>query len=308
VRFYFNDVIASEAKQSIARQTKKLDCFVASAPRNDGEIRVPRRCAHWAFVERGPTQVPLFSSKNRLFRDLPATRLPAAPHWRSRSRPYNFSQLGVPLAVVRMAIFTSRTAFLLVLAVLCLDGRAAHAQAGPMTYWLPGGLFGFGGDPAGGQSSNTYGNFPSFDGSGVGGGSFSRTNFPNGWFVGGEGGSTGLSMNGVSQAGAFGSSLNYQGVQFGYNFKNSDSLPVTVYAGFDTLKYNTGIGNLLAPFDNVSATAGYSAHAGVEFKPTSNVSLSLGFGYTQQQSGRLDSDINASSLPGSSTFAVGGPR
>jgi opacity protein-like surface antigen len=27
---------------------------------------------------------------------------------------------------------------------------------------------------------------------------------------------------------------------------------------------------------------GYGAHAGIEFKPTSNVSLSLGFGYTQQ--------------------------
>jgi opacity protein-like surface antigen len=206
-----------------------------------------------------------------------------------------------------MAIFASRLALVLVLAVLCLDGRAAHAQAGPMTYWIPSGLFGFGGNPAGGQGSNTYGNFPSFDGSGAGGGGFSRTNFPNGWFVGGEGGGIGLGMNGINQVGAFDSSLSYQGVQFGYNFKNEGSLPVTVYAGFDTLKYNTGIGNLLAPFDNVSATAGYSAHAGVEFKPTSNVSLSLGFGYTQQ-SGRLDSDINSSALPGVSAFAVGAPR
>jgi len=173
-----------------------------------------------------------------------------------------------------------------------------------VSYWIPGGLFGFGGNPAGGQSSNTYGNFPSFDGSGAGG--FSRFNLPNGWFVGGEGG-TGFGISGINQVGAFGSSFSSQGVQFGYNFKNEGSLPVTVYAGFDTLKYNTGIGNLLAPFDNVSATAGYSAHAGIEFKPTSNVSLSLGFGYTQQ-SGRLDSDINSSSLPGASQFAIGAPR
>jgi opacity protein-like surface antigen len=200
-----------------------------------------------------------------------------------------------------MAIFTSRSALVLVLAVLCLDGRTAHAQAGPVSYWIPGGLFGFGGNPAGGQSSNTYGNFPSFDGSGAAGGGFSRTNLPNGWFV------IGLGTNGINQVGAFDSSFSYQGVQFGYNFKNEGSLPVTVYAGFDTLKYNTGIGNLLAPFDNVSGTAGYSAHAGVEFKPTSNVSLSLGFGYTQQ-SGRLDSDINSSALPGVSAFAVGAPR
>jgi hypothetical protein len=30
------NVIASAAKQSIAPQARKLDCFVASAPRNDG--------------------------------------------------------------------------------------------------------------------------------------------------------------------------------------------------------------------------------------------------------------------------------
>src|SRR6266568_9656100 len=31
-------VIASEAKQSIAPRKGRMDCFVASAPRNDGEI------------------------------------------------------------------------------------------------------------------------------------------------------------------------------------------------------------------------------------------------------------------------------
>jgi hypothetical protein len=30
-------VIASEAKQSIPQQERKLDCFVANAPRNDGQ-------------------------------------------------------------------------------------------------------------------------------------------------------------------------------------------------------------------------------------------------------------------------------
>jgi opacity protein-like surface antigen len=52
---------------------------------------------------------------------------------------------------------------------------------------------------------------------------------------------------------------------------------------------------------------GYSAHAGVEFQPTPNVSLSLGFGYTQQ-SGRIDSDINSLLLPGASPFAASGRR
>jgi opacity protein-like surface antigen len=208
-----------------------------------------------------------------------------------------------------MSIFASRLGLALVLAVLCLGGRTAHAQAGPVPYWIPSWPVGFGGNLTVGQSSNTYGNFPGFDGSDARGGGFSymRYNFPNGWFVGGEGGGMGLSMNGINQDRAFGNirSLYYEGVRFGYNFQNA---PLTVYAGFDTLKYNTGIGGPFAPFDTTSGTLpGYSAHAGVEFQPAPNVSLSLGFGYTQQ-SGRIDSDINALSLPGASPFAVSGRR
>ena len=208
-----------------------------------------------------------------------------------------------------MSIFSSRLGLALVLAALCLGGRTAHAQAAPVNYWIPGWPIGFGGNLTVGQGSNTYGNFPSFDGSDARGGGFSymRYNFPNGWFVGGEGGGMGLSMNGINRDGAFGNlgSLYYQGVQFGYNFQNA---PLTVYAGFDTLKYNAGIGNPFAPFDTMSGTLpGYSAHAGVEFQPTPNVSLSLGFGYTQQ-SGRVDSDINSLLLPGASPFAASGRR
>jgi len=179
-----------------------------------------------------------------------------------------------------MSIFSTRLGLAVVLAALCLGGRTAHAQAAPVTYWIPGWPLGFGGNPIG-QSSNTYGNFPSFDARG----GDTRYNFPNGWFVGGEGGGMGLSMNGINQDGAFGNigSLYYQGVQYGYNFEIARGLPLTVYAGFDTLKYNTGFGAPIAPFDTMSGTLpGYGAHAGIEFKPTPNVSLSLGFGYTQQ--------------------------
>jgi len=200
-----------------------------------------------------------------------------------------------------MSMFAGRLGLALVLAALCLGGRTAHAQAAPVTYWIPSWPVGFGGNLTAGQSSNTYGNFPSFDGSGARGAGFSYTryNFP----VGGMG----LSMSGINQDGAFGNirSLYYEGVQFGYTFQNA---PLTVYAGFDTLKYNTGIGGPFAPFDSTSGTLpGYSAHAGVEFQPAPNVSLSLGFGYTQQ-SGRIDSDINALSLPGASPFAANGRR
>src|SRR3981189_3633632 len=175
------------------------------------------------------------------------------------------------LAVARMSIFSSRLGLAFVLTVLCLGGRTAPAQAAPVTYRIPSWPVGFGGNLTDGQSSNTYSNFPSFDGSGTRGGGFSymRYNFPNGWFVGSEGGGMGLSMNGINQNGAFGNiSLYYQGVQFGYKFTNG-GLPLTVYAGFDTLKYNAGIGGPFAPFDTVSGTLpGYSAHAGVEYRPT----------------------------------------
>jgi len=202
-----------------------------------------------------------------------------------------------------MSIFTVRSGFAFVVAALCLGGGPAHAQSAPVTYWTPGWL-GFGGNLNAGQGANSDGNFAGFGGSDAGGFSSTRNNFSNGWFVGNERGGMGLSMNGISQAGAFGS-LYSEGVQFGYNFKNA---PVTVYAGFDSLKYNSGMGSAFSPFDSASSTPGYSAHAGVEFKPTSNLSLSLGVGYTQQ-SGRIDSDTKSPSLSNASQFdLVGGRR
>jgi opacity protein-like surface antigen len=197
----------------------------------------------------------------------------------------------------------------LVWAALCLGGAAAHAQTAPLTYWTPGWPLGFSDDQTSGQGANTYGNFPSFDGSDARGGGFStmRYHFSNGWFVGSERGGIGLS--GIRQDTAFGNfgSLTTEGVQFGYSFKNS-GLPLTVYGGFDALKYKSGIGGAFAPFDSTSGTLpGYSAHAGVEFQPVPNLSLSLGVGYTEQ-SGRIDSDINSPLLPGASPFAFGARR
>jgi hypothetical protein len=194
----------------------------------------------------------------------------------------------------------------IVVAALCLGGRTAHAQAAPVSYWIPGWPLGFGGNSAG-QSSNTYGNFPSFDFSDARGGfSNMRYNFSNGWFVGSEGGGMGLGMNGINQGGAFASSLSYQGVQVGYNFQNVAGSPLRVFAGFDTLKYNTGLGSSLGAFDTVSTTLPvYNVHAGIEFQPASNLSLSLGVGFTQQ-TGRIDSGINSTMAPGFSPLAISG--
>ena len=189
-----------------------------------------------------------------------------------------------------MSIFASRSGLALVFVALCLGGRTAHAQAAPLPYWMPSWPIGFGGNSAVDESSNTYGNFPGFDGgdAGAGGASHMRHNFPNGWFVGAEGG--GIGLNGINQVGAFGNfrSLNYQGVQFGYNFQNA---PLTVYAGFDTLKYTAGNGGPFAAFDATSSTLpGYSAHVGAEFRPAPNLSLSF--------SASFQSVNNPSSLSG----------
>jgi hypothetical protein len=195
-----------------------------------------------------------------------------------------------------------RLGLLFAVAALCLGGRAADAQSATTTYWIPGWI-GFGGSLNAGQGANTQAGLAGLDGGGTGGSFATRYNFSNGWFLGNERGGAGLS--GLSQAGAFGS-LQTEGVQFSYTFKNTS---VSVFGGFDSLKYDPSIGAAALPFDSMSRSVpGYGAHAGVEFKPTSNLSLSLGFGYTQQ-SGRVDTDTPSPSLSNASQAdLVGGGR
>jgi opacity protein-like surface antigen len=185
-----------------------------------------------------------------------------------------------------------KLAFVIALAALCLDGRTAHAQAAPVQYWMPSSWFGFGG-------SSTYG----LDGSDA------QANRPDGWFIAGT--RNDLTLSGFNRAAAFGNfgSLSTEGMQFGYALKNT---PLSIYAGFDTLKYNTGPGagsSAFAAFDSRSPAApgAFSANAGIEYRPTSNLSLSLGVGVTQFQSqGLVDSDINSPLLPGQTPLAIGG--
>ncbi|UWU94833.1 hypothetical protein [Bradyrhizobium sp. CB1015] len=192
----------------------------------------------------------------------------------------------------------ARSCALAALAVLCLGGEAVHAQVAPLRYWIPGGPFGLGG--AAGLSSETFGNFAS---SNYGEADW-RTSAANGFFIGRERADFGL--NGFNQAGSFGnySALSYDSTQFGYQMKTAGGMPVTFFAGFDTLKYGNGIGSSLAPLTS-GAAPGYGGFAGVEFKPTSNLSLSFGVGYTQQDSGRMDSDIRSNMLPGESPALSG---
>ena len=205
----------------------------------------------------------------------------------------------------------SGLAVVLALAALCFAAPAVQAQSNPVPYWTVAWPSGFGSSFAAGQSANTYtslSGLASFDGNSVSaGGTFSsRFDLPNGWFVGSERG--GAALNGLSGMSWGNTSLlAYEGTQVGYNFKDLD-VPVSVYAGFGTLKYNNPIGSPFAGLDSSSANSaqGYSAHVGVELRPTSNLSVSFGAGFAQQP--QYDSGISALTSPAVSPLALSGRR
>jgi len=205
---------------------------------------------------------------------------------------------------VRMPGFAAKCG--VALAMLWLGAPAAHAQAAPISYWIPGGAFGFGGGAAEGASAESYGDFPSFDASGARGTGFALRSYsvPTSSLDGGFG------WNGIAGAGAFGNfgSLSHEGTQLGYNFKGAGGLPVTLFGGVDTLKYNPDVFNALtASGSNAGSIAGYSVNAGIAIQPTSNLSLSFSAGMTQPGE-RVDSDIRSNLLPGESPLFSGGRR
>jgi hypothetical protein len=185
------------------------------------------------------------------------------------------------------------------LAAPCLFAMPAHAQSNPVPYWTTAWPAGFGSGFTSNVTTNSFATF-NFDGSGVGVGSFSsRYDLPNGWFVGGERGTNAL--NGFSSAYGGLPSMSYDGSQVGYNFRDT-AVPMSLYAGFGTLKYNNAfVPSPLTGFDSQSANAatGYSAHVGVEFRPTSNLSLSVGASFSQQP------DPTAALIPGTSAYFNG---
>jgi hypothetical protein len=204
------------------------------------------------------------------------------------------------LVVAQMFVF--RLGFVVAVALFCVSGRA-HAQAvNPLTYWTPGWPLGLSSDSV----ATTYGNFPSFDTRDSRGFGATRYNFGNGFFVGNSRTEI-LGTSGIATNAAFGNfgSLYSEGSQFGYSFKGANGMPVSLSAGFETLKYDNGFGasSPFAAFDSQSGNLPvYNAHAGIEFRPTANTSLSLGFGY-QQNSGAVGSE-NALP-PGANPFTTG---
>jgi hypothetical protein len=205
------------------------------------------------------------------------------------------------LVVVLMS--ACRLGLVVVMAMLLVSGRAHAQAANPLTYWTPGWPLGFSGDSV----ADAYGNFPSFDTRDSRGFGASRYNFGNGFFVGNSR-TEFLGVSGIATNAAFGNfgSVYSEGSQFGYSFKGAGGMPVSLFAGFDTLKYNNGFGSgsPFAAFDSQSAgnLPVYNAHAGIEFRPTANTSLSFGMGY-MGNSGAVGSE-NALP-PGANPFTQG---
>lgn len=166
-------------------------------------------------------------------------------------------------------------------AVLYLMAPAAQAQVAPIRYWIPGGPFGFGGD----TTTQYWGSTPDEDGFRKGF-SFSSYNIPINSFTAGFG------------ASAFtgGSGLSSEGAQYAYSFKSIGDTPVTFFGGVSSLRTTPDVfTSLVTPGFERSSTLATSINAGVEFKPTSNISLSLSAGYVQP-SATFDTGIR-SQLP-----------
>ena len=86
--------------------------------------------------------------------------------------------------------------------------------------------------------------------------------------------------------------------------------PVTFYAGFDTLKYNPGIGSPFAAFGNAAGSLPVSSvNAGIEFQPTS-ISVCRSESATSSSPGERASTATSISpmLPGATPLAIGGRR
>lgn len=198
----------------------------------------------------------------------------------------------------------------IVFALSCIGATIApaavvHAQVAPLRYWIPFGAFGGWADAA---TAPAYGDFPSFNANADAG------EQPSGFAVRSysvpvSAISSGFAWSGFGGArgGNFGS-LSLDSSEFGYHFKGAGNLPVTLFGGVDTLKYNPDVFGTVTGFGSPAATAATGVHAGIEFKPSSNVSLSFSAGYTQQQSGLGDSDIRSTLLPGESPMFSGGRR
>jgi len=175
---------------------------------------------------------------------------------------------------------------LVLAAVLYLTVPAAQAQVAPIRYWIPGGPFGLGGE----TTTQYWGSAPDEDGfrKGFSFSSYSipANSFTNSFAWGGFG----------ANAFSGGSGLSSDGAQYAYSFKSLGDTPVTLFGSVSSLRTTPDVfTSLVTPGLERSSTLATSVNAGVEFKPTSNISLSLSAGFVQP-SATLDADVR-SQLP-----------
>jgi hypothetical protein len=175
-----------------------------------------------------------------------------------------------------------------------------------------------GGNLGGGQSWNSYGDFPMFggDGWGIGGFAAARYYLSSGLFVAPEAGGMALQVKGTNPDGAFSNirSMFYEGGQIGYSF-NTPAAHLNVYVGADAsqARYNVGVDSRTF-FESMGKTLdGWSAHTGIEFQPapTSAPNLLLGIDYRYAYwSGNINDDhvsgrLNLISATASWQFSAG---
>lgn len=171
----------------------------------------------------------------------------------------------------------------------------ACAQSAAVPYI--GGPFGF----AGTGETQYWGSAPDEDGFRKG---FSVTSFSAPVAALGSG----LAWSGIGSRGFGFSGLTADGATYGYSFKGIGDTPVTLFGGVSSLRANPDVfTSLVTPGFERTNTLATSINAGVEFKPTSNLSLSLSAGYVQP-SATTDTDLRSQFLSNQQPSFLGGRR
>lgn len=180
-----------------------------------------------------------------------------------------------------------RFAFLLVALGLA---SPATAQVAAVPYWM-GTPFGFHGSAAFGNADHQTTFYGTTDDDGFRKGfSFSTYSVPASAFA------SGFALSGLNAFGGAGLASN--GAQYGYSFKGIGDTPVTLFGGVNTLRTTPDVfTSLVTPgFERTNALA-TSVNAGIEFRPSSNVSLSFSANIVQP-SAPADGDLRSQLISG----------
>jgi hypothetical protein len=132
-----------------------------------------------------------------------------------------------------------------------------------------------GGNLGGGWSRNSYSDFPTFDGSGAGGGVYgvARFNIQPGFFIGPEGGFMLLNINARNPDSAFGFVRTdaYLGGQAGVTLQGPGASKINLYTGLDAdwSRVTVGVSNADERMSKV--LGGWSVHGGIEVQPNPSI-------------------------------------